>query len=159
MRHTYFGKKLSRNTDQRKQLLRNLACDLIKHGSIKTTKAKAVAVRSKVEKLITKAKKGNQYAYRLVLAELAHADAAKQLMEDAKTRFASRTSGYIRILRYGMVGSDARDLVQVSFVDQKIVAEVIKPEGKKEETKKEKKPATTTKKQKETKIITSKKTK
>jgi len=112
-----------------------LACDLIRHGSIKTTKAKAVAVRSKVEKLITRAKKADQHAYRLILAELAHADAAKQLMEDAKTRFAGRTSGYIRILRYGMVGSDARDLVQISFVDPKIVAEVIKPETKKEEKK------------------------
>ncbi len=128
MRHSYFGKKLSRTTDQRKQLLRNLACDLIKHGSIKTTKAKAIAVRAKVEKLITKAKKADQHAYRLVLAELSHADAAKQLMEDAKTRFAGRNSGYIRILRYGMVGSDARELVQISFVDTKIVAEVITPE-------------------------------
>ena len=149
MRHSYFGKKLSRTTDQRKQLLRNLACDLIKHGSLKTTKAKAVAVRAKVEKLITKAKKADQHAYRLVLAELAHADAAKQLMEDAKTRFAGRNSGYIRILRYGMSGSDARELVQISFVDAKIVAEVIKPEVKQGETKetvkKEVKPAKTKK--------------
>lgn len=139
MRHSYFGKKLSRTTDQRKQLLRNLACDLIKHGSLKTTKAKAVAVRAKVEKLITKAKKADQHAYRLVLAELAHADAAKQLMEDAKTRFAGRTSGYIRILRYGMSGSDARELVQISFVDPKIVAEVIKPPTSPEATRGEKK--------------------
>ncbi len=156
MRHTYFGKKLSRTTDQRKQLLRNLACDLIKHGSIKTTKAKAVAVRAKVEKLITRAKKADQHAYRLVLSELTHADAAKQLMEDAKTRFSGRTSGYIRILRYGMVGSDARDLVQISFVDPKIVAEVIKPEGKKEEAKKEVK---TTETKKESKPTKAKKTK
>lgn len=127
MRHTYFGKKLSRTTDQRKQLLRNLACDLIKHGSMKTTKAKAIAVRAKVEKMITRAKKGNQYAYRLLLAELGHVEATKQLMEDAKTRFSGRTSGYTRILRYGLSGSDARDLVQLSFVDAKIVQEVIKP--------------------------------
>ncbi len=136
MRHTYFGKKLSRTTDQRKQLLRNLACDLIKHGSMKTTKAKAIAVRAKIEKLITKAKKGNQFSYRLVLAELGNAQAAKQLVEDAKTRFATRTSGYTRILRYGLSGSDARDLVQLSFVDAKIVQEVIKPEVKKVEEKK-----------------------
>jgi large subunit ribosomal protein L17 len=139
MRHTYFGKKLSRTTDQRKQLLRNLACDLIKHGSMKTTKAKAVAVRAKVEKLITRAKKGNQFAYRLVLAELGNAIAAKQLVEDAKTRFANRNSGYTRILRYGLSGSDARDLVQLSFVDERVVQEVIKPETKKVEAKKEEK--------------------
>lgn len=137
MRHTYFGKKLSRTTDQRKQLLRNLACDFIKHGSMKTTKAKAIAVRAKVEKLITRAKKGNQFSYRLVLAELGNAQAAKQLMEDAKTRFTNRNSGYTRILRFGLSGSDARDLVQLSFVDPRIEQEVIKPATKIEEVKKE----------------------
>lgn len=127
MRHSYFGKKLSRTHDARRQLLRNLICDLIKHGSLKTTKAKAVAMRSKVEKLITRAKKGNQIAYRLTLSELGNSDATKQLMEDAKTRFAARTSGYTRILRLGLIGSDARDMVQISFVDPRVVTEVIKP--------------------------------
>lgn len=138
MRHTYFGKKLSRTTDQRKQLLRNLACDFIFRGSIKTTKAKAIAVRAKVEKLITRAKKGNQFAYRLVLAELGNAAAAKQLVEDAKTRFTARTSGYTRMLRYGLSGSDARDLVQLSFVDPRIATEVVKLTGTKEPKKEEK---------------------
>jgi len=118
MRHTYFGKKLSRSHDARRQLLRNLICDLIKYGSIRTTKAKALAIRSKVEKLITRAKKGNQFAYRLTLSELGNPDATKQLMEDAKTRFSKRTSGYTRTLRLGLIGSDARDMVQISFVDQ-----------------------------------------
>jgi len=131
MRHSYFGKKLSRTHDARQQLLRNLICDLIKHGSLKTTKAKAIAIRAKVEKLITRAKKGNQFAYRLTLAELGNPDAAKQLMEDAKTRFGARSSGYIRILRFGLSGSDARDMVQISFVDPRVVAEVIKPVEKK----------------------------
>jgi len=120
MRHTYFGKKLSRTHDARRQLLRNLICDLVKRGSIQTTKAKAIAIRSKVEKLITRAKKANQFAYRLTLSELGNPDAAKQLMEDAKTRFSKRTSGYTRTLRLGLVGSDARDMVQISFVDPKI---------------------------------------
>jgi large subunit ribosomal protein L17 len=151
MRHTYFGKKLSRTHDARRQLLRNLICDLIKHGSLKTTKAKAVAIRSKVEKLITRAKKGTQSAYRLTLSELGNPDATKQLMEDAKTRFSTRNSGYIRILRYGLSGSDARDLVQISFVDQRIVQEVVKPvETKKAEAvnKEVKKPETKVKKEK-----------
>jgi len=120
MRHTYFGKKLSRSHDARRQLLRNLICDLIKRGSIRTTKAKAIAIRSKVEKLITRAKKGNQFAYRLTLAELGNPDATKQLMEDAKTRFSKRTSGYTRILRLGLIGKDARDMVILSFVDPKV---------------------------------------
>jgi len=112
---------------------------LIKHGSLKTTKAKAIAIRAKVEKLITRAKKGNQFAYRLTLAELGNPDAAKQLMEDAKTRFGARSSGYIRILRFGLSGSDARDLVQISFVDPRIVQEVIKPPTTPEATRGKKK--------------------
>jgi large subunit ribosomal protein L17 len=147
MRHTYFGKKLSRTTDQRGQLLRNLACDLIKRGSMKTTKAKAVAVRSMVEKLITRAKKGDQHAYRLVLATLGNAVAAKTLMEEAKTRFAARSSGYTRIIRFGLIGSDAKDLVQLSLVDARIVQEVVAPVTKTE--KKEEKVVT----KKVTKIV------
>lgn len=135
MRHSYFGKKLSRTTDQRKQLIRNLLCDLIIHGSIKTTKAKAVAIRPTIEKLITRAKKDTQVSYRLLLSTLGNAKATKLLVDDAKTRFAGRTSGYVRILHYGLSGSDAKDLVQISFVDPKIVAEVIKPEVKPEEKK------------------------
>lgn len=130
MRHTYFGKKLSRTTNKRKQLLRNLACDLVKRGSLITTKAKAYAVRPMVEKLITRAKRGNQYAYRKVLSELGNADVAKLLIKDAKTRFFKRTSGYTRILKLGLIGSDARDMVQISFVDERVVAEVVKPEPK-----------------------------
>jgi len=136
MRHTYFGKKLSRDKDKRKQLLRNLACDFIKRGNIKTTKAKAIAVRSMIEKLVTRAKKGNQFAYRIVLSELNNVTAAKQLMEDAKTRFTSRVSGYTRILHFGLVGSDARDLVQLSFVDPRVETEVIKPVDSKKPTSK-----------------------
>jgi large subunit ribosomal protein L17 len=161
MRHTYFGKKLSRTHDARRQLLRNLICDLITYGSIKTTKAKAVAIRSKVEKLITRAKKGTQAAYRLTLAEIGNSKVTKQLMEDAKTRFSPRNSGYIRILRFGLMGSDARDMVQISFVDPRIVQDVIGPKekvkekkqtGKTEEKKAEVKGKKETKGKKEKKI-------
>ena len=139
MRHSYFGKKLSRTHDARRQLLRNLICDLIKHGSLKTTKAKAIAIRAKVEKMITRAKKGNQFAYRLILAELGNPDRTKQLMEDAKTRFMARTSGYTRTLRLGLMGSDAKDMVQISFVDPRVVTEVIKPPTTPEATRGKKK--------------------
>lgn len=140
MRHGYFGKKLSRSFDKRKQLLRSLSCDFIKHGTIQTTKAKAVAIRSLVEKMITKAKEGTQHSYRQIFATLGP-EAAKTLVEESKTRFGGRTSGYTRILRLGYVGSDARNMVQLSFVDAKVVTEIIKPEvtnEKPKETKTEK---------------------
>ncbi len=135
MRHSYFGKKLSRTHDARRQLLRNLICDLVKHGSLQTTKAKAIAIRSKIEKMITRAKKGNQFAYRLTLAELGNPDITKQLMEDAKTRFTVRTSGYTRTLRLGLMGSDAKDMVQISFVDPRVATEVIQPKPEVKEKK------------------------
>ena len=144
MRHAYFGKKLSRTKNERKQLLRNLACDVFKRGSINTTKAKAVAVRPMVEKMITKAKKGGQFAYREVLATLGNADVTKQLMEDAKTRFSNRSSGYTRIVKFGLSGKDARDLVAFSLVDARVEQQVITPKKsetpKKEEKKQEEKP-------------------
>lgn len=139
MRHTYFGKKLSRSTGERTQILRNLARDMILHGVLVTTKAKAKAVRSFVEKLVTRAKDGNQFSYRFVLAKLGDAKVVKQLMDDAKTRFSARTSGYTRILKLGPTGSDARELVQLSFVDPRIVTEVVSPEIKKENKKEIKK--------------------
>lgn len=144
MRHAYFGKKLSRTKNERKQLLRNLACDVFKRGEVHTTKAKAVAVRPIVEKMITKAKKGGQAAYRDVLATLGNATIAKQLMEESKTRFSGRTSGYTRIIKFGLSGKDARDLVAFSLVDARIVQQVIAPKkaetAKKEDKKTEEKP-------------------
>ncbi len=109
-------------------------------------------MRSMIEKLITRAKKGGQPAYRRILADLGNGSTVKLLMEDAKTRFAARSSGYTRILRFGLTGSDAKDLVQISFVDPRIVQEVVKAEKSTEG--KEKKAAS---KIKETKTKTVKK--
>jgi len=112
--------------------------------------------------MVTRAKKGTQFAYRLTLAELGNADVAKQLIEDAKTRFSGRTSGHTRILRFGLSGSDARDLVQISFVDPRIVQEVIQPKVEKKEKKeignKEEKKGEVGKKESKTKKVAAKKT-
>ncbi len=131
MRHSYFGKKLSRTKNERKNLLRNLARSMFLHGSIKTSKAKAQAVRGMVEKLITKAKKGTEQKKREIFSVLHEKDIVEKLMDMASTRFASRTSGFTRMVHLGPRRGDATEEVILSFVDEAIVTEVVTPKGEK----------------------------
>lgn len=168
MHHHIYGKKLSRSSNERTGLRRNLMKSLIIHGHIQTTRAKAQAIRSEIEKLITKAKKNTDFMRRQVLSALADRTIVDQLMEMAKTQFAGRNSGYTRMIKLGYRGSDASEMVLLSFVDEKIETEVIAPakkevkkaavaksagepkevkkETKKEEVKETKKPRTAKKK-------------
>jgi large subunit ribosomal protein L17 len=125
MRHSYFGKKLSRSKNERRRLLQNLARDLFIHGKIKTTLAKAKAVQSLVEKLITNAKKSTNAGTNQVRKVLADKKSVDLLLSDVKTRFASRNSGYTRIIKLGTMRSDAATEVLISFVDEKVVSEVV----------------------------------
>lgn len=137
MRHGYFGRKLSRSANERQQLFKNLVRDIITHGYMTTTIAKAKAVQPLVEQLITHAKKAqasNLIAIRKIITDKR---VVNQLLSDAKTRFAGRTSGYTRIIKLGPRLSDATQMVQFSFVDQGQQVEVIAP--KKKETKKDSK--------------------
>jgi large subunit ribosomal protein L17 len=137
MRHHYFGKQLSRNTDERKRLIRNLSNSLITVGMITTSKAKAFAIRASVEKLITKAKKNTEVSRRQILADLGDRRIVDTLIEMSKVRFSSRNSGYTRITKIGPRRGDATEMVILSFVDEEVKTEVIKPEtAKKEKTEK-----------------------
>jgi large subunit ribosomal protein L17 len=127
MRHAYFGKKLSRTTDERKRLFRSLARDLILHGKIETSLAKAKAVQPLVESLITMLKQQTDVSKRHVLAALNDRDVVNSLVDESQTRFGKRTSGFTRIIRLGRRMGDGGDSVQLSFVDERIVAEQIKP--------------------------------
>lgn len=118
MRHSYFGRKLSRTKNERRRLLQGLARDLIKRGSIKTTLAKAKAVQPMVEKLVTLAKKGSVGEVEKVLASK---DIEKLLLADVKTRFAGRNSGFTRIIKLGKRLGDATEEVFLQFVDEKPV--------------------------------------
>jgi large subunit ribosomal protein L17 len=125
MRHSYFGKKLSRTKNERRRLLQILARDVLIHGQIKTTLAKAKAVQPLVEKLITNVKKGTSAGMIQVRKVLADKKSVDFLLNDTKTRFASRTSGYTRIIKLGTIRSDAAQEVLLSFVDERVVAEVV----------------------------------
>ncbi|MBI3576438.1 50S ribosomal protein L17 [Candidatus Gottesmanbacteria bacterium] len=132
MRHSYFGRKLSRTVNERRRLFMILARELIAHGQITTTLAKAKAVQPLVEKLITRAKKGSQRDKRLVFHVLADKSSTTSLMEYAKTRFGSRTSGFTRIVKLGPRVGDATEEAMLSFVDAPIVTGTVISETKKE---------------------------
>jgi large subunit ribosomal protein L17 len=135
MRHSVYGRNFSRTNDERKRLFAGLVRSLLLSGSIVTSIAKAKAVQPMVEKLVTRAKLGRPSDLRRVMRTITDREIAKRLMEDAKTRFAGRTSGYTRILKLGKREGDDTEMVQFSFVDARVVTEVIAP--KKEVAKKE----------------------
>jgi large subunit ribosomal protein L17 len=127
MRHSVFGRSLSRTTNERKRLFAGLVRSLLERDTIVTTIAKAKAVQPIIEKLISRAKLGKESDYRLLLQTVNDRNSIKRLMEDAKTRFAGRTSGYTRIIKLGKRLGDASEMVQFSFVDPRVEMSVIKP--------------------------------
>ena len=117
MRHRRAGKKLGRDSAHRKALYSNLAGALIEHGRIKTTVAKAKAVKPFAEQMITLGKRGDLHARRLALAELRSQDVVHQLFADVAPRFADRAGGYTRIVKLGPRLGDAAEMVYLELVD------------------------------------------
>jgi large subunit ribosomal protein L17 len=117
MRHHRAGKKLGRDSAHRKALYSNLAGALIEHGRIKTTEAKAKAVKPFAEQMITLGKRGDIHARRLALAELRSQDVVHQLFAEVAPRFADRPGGYTRIVKLGPRLGDAADMVYLELVD------------------------------------------
>jgi large subunit ribosomal protein L17 len=115
--HGYKGRKLHRDRDQRRALLRGLAISLIEHGAITTTLPKAKEVLPFVEVLITKAKKGDLHNRRQVLSELANLDATTRLVDVIAPQLTGRVSGHLRIKRAALRVGDGAQLATVSFVD------------------------------------------
>ena len=117
MRHRRAGKKLGRDSAHRKALYANLAGALIEHGRIKTTEAKAKAVKPFAEQMITLGKRGDLHARRLALAELRSQDVVHRLFAEVAPRFADRPGGYTRIVKLGPRFGDAADMVYLELVD------------------------------------------
>ena len=117
MRHRRSGKKLGRDSAHRRALYSNLAGALIEHGRIKTTQAKAKAVKPFAEQMITLGKRGDLHARRLALAELRSQDVVHLLFADVAPRFAERAGGYTRIVKLGPRLGDAAEMVYLELVD------------------------------------------
>jgi large subunit ribosomal protein L17 len=128
MRHRVAGKKLNRTSGHRRALRRNLVTELIRHERIRTTRAKAQAVRGQAEKLITMAKRGlvaaedepakEVFARRRAAAQLNDPVVVQKLFEDIAPRYVDRPGGYTRLLRLGMRKGDAAQMVVLELVEE-----------------------------------------
>ncbi len=117
MRHAKQRNKLSRDSAHRRALMRNLCRDLIEHERIKTSQAKAKAVKPKLEKLITLAKRGDLHARRQALSELGQDRfLVHKLFEEVAPRYADRNGGYTRIVKLGPRRSDSTEMVFLELV-------------------------------------------
>lgn len=125
-RHGYKGKKFNRERDQREALIESLAEALIIHESIETTHIKAKEVVPYVEKLITKAKKGDLHNRRQIIASLQTLSTAHKLVDEITPKLGARNSGYFRIERTRTRRGDNAQLSRVSFVDDLTAAPVAK---------------------------------
>jgi large subunit ribosomal protein L17 len=117
MRHAKTGRKLGRDSAHRKALYANLACSLIEHGRIRTTEAKAKAVKPYAEKLITLGRRGDLHARRQALSELRSQEVVHKLFADVAPRMADRPGGYSRIVKIGPRQGDAAEMVYLELVD------------------------------------------
>ena len=125
MRHKVAGKKLSRHTGARTALRRILVKQLFEHERIRTTRAKAEAIRGQAERLITLAKRGNAaetpsakvHARRLAASRLNDAKSVKKLFDDIAPRYVERKGGYTRMVKLGQRDGDRAPMVQLELVE------------------------------------------
>src|SRR6266446_3380866 len=142
MRHQKKTIKLGRTAEHRKALLANQVCSLIEHQRIKTTLAKAKAVRPLAEKMVTLGKKGSIHARRTALATLRQKTLVKKLFDDSAPRSTERNGGYTRIVKLGQRKSDSAQMAFIEWVDMAEVVEE-KPAEEKKAKKKETQPKPT----------------
>src|SRR5207248_8166801 len=143
MRHQKKTIKLGRTAEHRKALLANQVCSLIEHQRIRTTLAKAKAVRPLAEKMVTLGKNGSIHARRTAFATLRQKDAVKKLFDEIAPASAERNGGYTRIIRLGPRPSDSASMAFIEWVDATITVEEKQTEekkAKKKEPKAEAKP-------------------
>lgn len=125
MRHKIAGKKLSRGKDEARALRRIMIKQLFEHERIKTTRAKAQAIRGQAEKLITLAKRGNTvegadavHVKRLAVSRLGDQEIVKKLFDDIAPRFENRPGGYTRIIKLGPRFGDSSEMVILELVEE-----------------------------------------
>lgn len=129
-RHGYKGRKFGRERDQRRALVKGLADSLVKYESIETTLPKAKEVVPYVEKLITKAKKGDLHNRRQVIAKLQTVSSAHKLVDEIAPKLTGRNSGHVRIEKTRNRRGDNAQMARVSFVDELKEAPVAKAAAK-----------------------------
>ncbi len=145
MRKNVFGRQFSRDTNQRKALFKSLLSSLILDERIKTTLEKAKAIKGDIDKIVNKAKKGDNTLKVQFLQRHLGIDAMDRLIKDIAPRFKDRSSGYTRLIRLGRRFSDNAAMVLMEWVVKKVESEKLKvqsdikelPAGKVEEKQRE----------------------
>ena len=117
-RHGYKGRKFGRERDQRRALIKGLATSLVMEEKIETTLPKAKELTRYIEKLITKAKKGDLANRRRVIAGLSTQVAAFKLVDEIAPQLTGRTSGHIRVERTRLRVGDGAQMATIAFVDE-----------------------------------------
>jgi large subunit ribosomal protein L17 len=117
MRHRKKGRSFSRTAEHRSAMMRNLATSLFLHGRLETTTAKAKELRRYAEPLITKAKRGDLHARRLVAREIHDEAALAKLFAEIGPRYLERPGGYTRVRHLGHRVGDAADMAIIELVD------------------------------------------
>jgi len=131
MRHRVSGKRLGRDLDHRKALLKNLASSLVVHESLKTTYEKAKYLRSYIERLVTKAKIKDLNSVKYVKRKLFSDNSVRKMFDEIAPSYVSRKGGYTRITRVGRREGDNAEMAKIEWVDLKKTEE--KPRLKNEE--------------------------
>ncbi len=123
MRHRVAGRRLGRSSGHRRALRRNLITELFRHERIKTTEAKAKAIRSDAEKLVTLAKRGLRddsytlHARRQAVAALNDPAIATKLFDELAPRYEEREGGYTRLYKLGRRKGDGAPMVVLELVE------------------------------------------
>ncbi len=116
MRHHNSKRKFGRDKNQRKELLSSLALNLIVRGKIKTTEPKAKELRPFIEKLVTKAKKGDMATRRIIISKLSNrSKEVKKLFEVIAPKYMDKNGGYIRVLKLGARKADGAKMAIIEF--------------------------------------------
>jgi large subunit ribosomal protein L17 len=116
MRHKLSGKKLNRDTNHRKALIKNLVNQMVMNEKLETTLVKAKVALRHVEKLVSKAKDNSLHSRRQLIATLSNEKSAHKLIEELAPRFADQTGGYIKLIRVARRRGDNTMVARLEFV-------------------------------------------
>jgi large subunit ribosomal protein L17 len=118
MRKRIFGRRLKRDTNERKALFRSLMSSLVINGKIRTSEAKAKSIKAEIEKLVTHAKNDGQEAKKLILGHIPNEKVVDKIISEIAPKFATRNGGYTRILKMGPRVKDGAKMVLMSWVEE-----------------------------------------
>ena len=142
MRHGFANKKLNRNSEHRKALLKNMLNSLIKYEQIKTTLPKAKFLKPQADRIITLGKKDTLHNTKTLISKLQDVKSANKVKKTLSKRYEKRTGGYTRIIKAGFRYGDNAPMAIIEFVDRDIEAKRVDKKKKdpvKEADKKEEK--------------------